>query len=117
MLELIFLFIVIPRRMSRLARERNRNPWLWSLGAIGLWIAIEATVIVGFAMALVASALLFGHPKPGEVEGYATLAYLPALVSALIGTQLLYRRLGSRAPAVVAKPSPDAAPYYGAPPN
>lgn len=117
MIELIFLFFVLPRRMSRLARERNRNPVLWSLGAIGLWIGIEFFVITAAAFALYFSAAAFGVPKESEIDGLLTLSYVPALVGALVGTHLLYRRLGRRPATAQPGPSPHAAPYYGPPPS
>jgi len=44
MLELIFFFIVIPRRMSRLARERNRSALMWTLATMGVWLVTEFVV-------------------------------------------------------------------------
>ena len=72
MLELIFLFIVIPKRMTRLARERNRSGLKWSLAAIGVWVGVEIVVGVVLVFFIFLSAYLWG--KPENPEAVANLA-------------------------------------------
>lgn len=50
MIELVFIFIVMPTRMTRLARERNRSALAWSLAAIGVWVGIEMIVTVTLSL-------------------------------------------------------------------
>jgi len=94
MLELIFLFIVIPKRMTRLARERNRSGLKWTLATIGVWLGVE--FVVGFVVAffIFLSAYLWGTPEdPEKVSG---IAYFPALVAALISGEFMIRRLRAK---------------------
>jgi hypothetical protein len=94
MLELIFLLIVIPRRMTRLARERNRSGLRWSLAAIGVWIGIEIVVGVILVILIFLSSYLWGTPEdPEKVSG---LAYLPALVAGLVSGELMIRHLRAK---------------------
>ena len=82
MLELIFLLIVIPKRMTRLARERNRSGLRWSLAAIGVWLGVEIVVATVLAVLIFLSSYLWGTPEdPEKISG---VAYFPALVAALI---------------------------------
>src|SRR5689334_7770128 len=91
MLELIFFFIVIPRRMSRLARERNRSALMWTLATMGVWLVTEFVVsLVGVVLIFVSSAA-FGVPK--DPETMSELAYMPALVAALVSAEFMIRRL------------------------
>ena len=93
-LELIFLLIVIPRRMTRLARERNRSGLWWSLAAVGVWIGIEIVVIVVLVILIFLSSYLWGTPEdPEKVSG---LAYLPALIAGLISGEFMIRHLRAK---------------------
>ena len=94
MLELIFLFIVIPKRMSRLARERNRSGLKWSLATIGLWLGVELVVGIILTIFIFLSAHLFGTPE--DPEKVSALAYFPALVAALISGELMIRHLRAK---------------------
>ncbi len=96
MLELIFLFIVIPKRMTRLARERNRSALKWSLAAIGVWLGVEILVSVVLVFFVFLSAYLWGTPEdPEKVSG---LAYIPALIAALISAEFMIRHLRAKPP-------------------
>ena len=46
-LELYFLFYRVPKMMTRLARERGRSAWGWSLLGIGGWLGTELVVLLG----------------------------------------------------------------------
>jgi len=91
MLELIFLFIVIPKRMTRLARERNRSGLKWSLAAIGVWLGVEIILGIVLAFCIFLYSYLLGTPEdPEKVSG---VAYFPALVAALISAEFMVRHL------------------------
>jgi hypothetical protein len=94
MLELIFLLIVIPRRMTRLARERNRSGLKWSLAAIGVWLGVEIVVGIVLELLIVLSSYLFGTPE--EPEKVLGVAYFLALVAALISGEFMIRRLRAK---------------------
>jgi hypothetical protein len=96
MLELIFLLIVMPKRMTRLARERNRSGLKWSLAAIGVWVGVE--FVVGFVLLLGMglSSYLWGVPK--DPEKVSSLAYFPALAAALVSGEFMIRHLRAKPP-------------------
>jgi hypothetical protein len=96
MLELIFLLIVIPRRMSRLARERNRSALKWSLAAIGVWLGVEVVVTVLVVLLIFLSSFTLGVPE--DPEGVSAAAYIPALIAALLSAEYMIRRLRARPP-------------------
>ncbi len=91
MLELIFLFIVIPMRMSRLARERNRSALKWSLATMGVWIGME--MVVGTVLIFLIFLCSYLWRTPEDPEKMSGLAYIPALAAALIGAEFMIRRL------------------------
>ena len=94
MLELIFLFIVIPKRMTRLARERNRSGLKWSLAAIGVWLGVEILVGIVLTVLIYLASYLWGIPEdPEKIPG---VAYFPALVAALISAEFMIRHLRSK---------------------
>lgn len=104
MIELIFLFIVIPKRMTSLARERNRSALKWSLAAIGVWLGTEVVVIFALAFLVFLSWYLWRTPRdPGKV---AEIMYIPGLIAALISAEVMVRRLRAK-PALPAKPAPE----------
>jgi hypothetical protein len=94
MLELIFLLIVIPRRMTRLARERNRSVLKWSLAAIGVWLGTEVIVILALGFLVFLSWYLWG--TPGDPERVTEMMYIPGLIAALISAELMIRRLRAK---------------------
>ena len=94
MLELIFLLIVIPKRMTRLARERNRNGLKWSLAAIGVWLGVEVVVSIVVAFLIVLSSYLLG--TPADPESVSAVAYFPGLVAALISAELMIRHVRAK---------------------
>jgi hypothetical protein len=91
MLELIFLFIVIPKRMTRLARERNRSGLKWSFAAIGVWLGAEFTAGFVLRVLIFLSSYLWGTPE--DPEKVSRVAYFPALAAALIGAEFMIRHL------------------------
>jgi hypothetical protein len=87
MFEIYFIFFFLPRKMSRLAKERNQSAIAWSLMAIGAWVLAETVVLAvieGFAMAT------------GEADQqgwYIGLGYVASLVAALVAADLVRRKL------------------------
>jgi len=91
MLELYFIFYRIPKTMTRLARERNRSAVRWTILAIASWIGAE--IIVGIALGLIhgVGIVLWGWPR--ESQGLNLLAYVIALIAALLSVTILTRIL------------------------
>jgi len=94
MLELAFLFYFLPKRMTRLARERHRSALAWSVAASAAWIGAE--IVVGSAIMLTAfvTAELWGWPK--DTESLAVVAYLPGLLAGLVAAEVVKHYLVSR---------------------
>ena len=94
MLELAFLFYFLPKRMTRLARERHRSAVAWSVAASAAWIGAE--IVVGVVIMTVAflTAELWGWPK--DTEAVTTVAYLPGLLAGLVAAEIVKRYLSSR---------------------
>jgi hypothetical protein len=107
MLELIFLFVILPRKIRKLAKERDRSALKWGLAAIGAWIGTELAVSVFIVVLLFVSSAAWGVPQnPESVSG---LAYVPALLAALIASEIVVRRLRrvpKRGEEVIAPPGP-----------
>src|SRR5688572_565206 len=94
MLELFFIFVVLPKRITKLARERNRSAFKWSLAAIGAWIGAEVLAGAMIGAIMFTTSTVWGIPEdPEKVLG---VAYLPALLAALISAELVVRRLRSK---------------------
>ena len=94
MLELAFLFYFLPKRMTRLARERHRSALAWSVAASGAWIGAE--IVVGSAIMATAliTAELWGWPQ--DPESLTAVAYLPGLLAGLVAAEVVKRYLSSR---------------------
>jgi hypothetical protein len=93
MLELIFLLYILPKRMTQLARARNRSAIVWSLAAIGAWIGAEISLGVTIVVTALITSELWGWPK--SLDGLSFIAYIPGLIAALIASELVKRRLES----------------------
>ena len=96
MLELIFLLIVVPRRMSRLARERGRSALKWSLAAIGVWLGVEVVVTTLVVFLIFLSSFTLGIPE--DPEEASVVAYVPALIAALVSAEYMIRHLRAKPP-------------------
>ena len=87
MLELYFLFYRIPKMMTRLARERNRSAIAWSLIGIGAWLGAE--IVVGISVGLVHAIGVELWGWPSRSPGLNWLAYVLALVAALVSVTIV----------------------------
>jgi hypothetical protein len=81
--------------MSRLAREKNRSAWRWSLLGVAVWLGAEFTVSFGFGIAYAIGSFLWGWPEE-ITAGVRFLAYIAALIAALISVEIVHRILRSR---------------------
>jgi len=94
MLELAFLLYFLPKRMTRLARERHRSARAWTLAASAAWIGAEIVVGVAIMAMGVVTAQVWGWPKDNETV--TAVAYLPGLLSGLVAAEIVKRYLSSR---------------------
>lgn len=95
MIELFFIFYYIPKRMTRLARERHRSAVVWSLFGIGAWLAGELVVWLVFLAIYGLGMALWGWPEQLNA-GLRLAVYVAALAAAGGGLMLVERRLDSR---------------------
>jgi membrane associated rhomboid family serine protease len=109
-LELYFVFYFLPKKMTRLARERGRSAVRWSLLAIVTWFGVEFAVIFGIGLAYGAAAIYFDWPEelPGSL---AVVAYLGGLGSAILSSVILGRLLSGR-PRREFEPEPPPPPQF-----
>jgi hypothetical protein len=91
MLELYFILYRVPKTMTRLARERNRSAVAWSLIGIGAWIGAE--LLVGFTVAAFYAVGIVFWGWPEESSAPNVVAYLAALVAALVSVHIVTRIL------------------------
>jgi hypothetical protein len=109
LVELYFLFYRIPRIMSRLARERHRSAWKWSLLGMAAWIGAEFVVALGLGVGYGILSLMFGWSE--EIPtGFRFIAYIVTLLAAITAVTMVQRVL-------TAKQSPDHWPTPPPPPQ
>ena len=94
MLELAFLFYFLPKRMTRLARERQRSALAWSAAASAAWIGAEIVVATAIMQAAFSTAGLWGWPR--DTESLMVVAYMPGLLAGLVASEVVKRYLVSR---------------------
>ena len=106
MLELYFIFYRIPKMMSQLARERQRNPVAWSLIGIGAWLGAEIIVVFGIAVTYAIVSLMTEGDIAEEVPtGIQVLSYILGL-GAAIGSFMLTKRILTSRPRPAFEPPP-----------
>ena len=110
MIELYFVFYRIPKMMSRLAKERNRSAFAWSLLAIVAWFGTEFFVMFGIGISYGLAALALGWS--GEIPGGLTaVGYLVGLGSA-IGAVAIVRKILTMKPIEDNRPLPPPPPQF-----
>jgi len=108
MFELYFVFYWLPKKMTQLARERNRSALAWSAMAIGAWIGTEAGIVAGFTFACALGTELWGWGEPSPAAQFGI--YLLALGAAALSVTVVFRMLR-------AKPRHDVFPVPPPPPK
>jgi hypothetical protein len=91
LVEIAFIFFVIPSRMSRLARERRRSPLLWSVAGSGAFIGTELAVGL-----LVVTAMLFARTTlgwEGDLGILVFVVYLGPLFSGMFAFEQVKGKL------------------------
>jgi len=95
MLELYFLIYLIPKTMTRLARERNQSALKWSLFGIGAWLGAELLIAFAAGFIYEAGKLFWGWPEK-EPAILVFLTYIAALGAAIGSVTLVRRSLYSK---------------------
>ncbi|HEX5703658.1 MAG TPA: hypothetical protein VFX97_10705 [Pyrinomonadaceae bacterium] len=95
MLELFFLFYWLPKKMTQLARERNRSAVGWSVLAIGAWIGAEVGVFAAAGILIGMGSVLWGWDEEPST-GTQALIYLLALGTAILSVTVVIRILRAK---------------------
>ncbi|GAC1446564.1 MAG: hypothetical protein NVSMB56_06450 [Pyrinomonadaceae bacterium] len=109
MFELIYVFYLLPKRIKRLTRERERSALAWSMVAIIAWFGTELFVLLALSIVYAIVAAIKGWQS--EPSGLIFLFYVIALVSAIGSAEIVCRVLQAR-PLHDATPPPPP-PYLG----
>jgi len=109
-LELYFLIYRVPKMMTKLARERGRSAWKWSLLGIGVWLGAEFVVMIVAEVIYGIGEFAWQWPDPMP-SGYKFVSYLLALVAALLSVTFLSRYLTS-IPREESLPAPPPPPEF-----
>ncbi len=96
MIELLFLLVFLPKRMSTLAKERGRSAFAWTLAAIGAWLGAESLIIFTWVIVHTLGSVLWGWPEDIEKQPITIVVYIIALASGLVSADLVRRRLTSK---------------------
>jgi hypothetical protein len=91
-LEFYFIFYRVPKMMTRLARQRKRSAWKWSLLGMGAWVGAEFLIIFAFGAIYALGVEFADWPSPIPA-GIKTVVYVAALVAALLSTTIVSRIL------------------------
>ena len=94
MLELYFLFYWLPKKMTQLARERNRSAVGWSVLAIGAWIGAEVGVFAAAGILYGIGSVFWGWEEPST--GAQLGIYLLALGTAILSVTVVFRILRAK---------------------
>jgi hypothetical protein len=109
-LELYFLIYRVPKMMTKLARERGRSAWKWSLLGIGVWLGVEFAVMIIAGVVYGIGEIILKWPEPMD-SGYRLISYLLALVTAMVSVTFLSRYL-TRIPREESLPVPPPPPEF-----
>lgn len=112
MLELFFVFYWLPKRMTQLARERNRSAVAWSALGIASWIGSEVGVFVAAGIVYGVGYELWGWEEPSA--GAQLVIYFLALGTAILSVAIIFRILKSK-PTQHAFPAPPPPPQFNTP--
>lgn len=95
MLELYFILYRIPKMMSRLAKERNRSAFKWSLLGIAGWIGAEVIIALCFGVVYGLGVAFLDWPEQPPL-GLSVVSYIASLAAAIAGFTLVRHILYSK---------------------
>jgi uncharacterized protein YacL len=96
MIELLFLLVFLPRRMSSLARERGQSAFAWTLAAIGAWLGAEFVIIITWLLVHALGATFWGWSEDIKQQPMTIIVYILALIGGLVSADLVRRQLTSK---------------------
>ena len=95
MIEIMFLVYFLPKRMSILARERDRSALKWALAAIGAWLGMEVLINVVWGV-LSAFGLALWDWSESSVRTATFVVYVVGLIGGMVSADLVRRRLTAK---------------------
>jgi len=93
MFELYFLFIYLPRRIRRIAKEKGKSAFLWWLGAAGIWIGVETVIGLFVGIIHVVGVELWGWSADEYKVGFVGFGYFFALICGALAGSFVVSRL------------------------
>src|SRR5215813_8882286 len=87
MFELYFLFIYLPRRIRRIAKEKGESAFFWWLITVCAWLGVEAVIVFVVVIIHVVGVELWGWSADEYKVGFVGFGYFLALIcGALAGS-------------------------------
>ena len=98
MFELYFLFIYLPRRIRRIAKEKGESAFLWWLLTVSIWLGVETVIVFIVVSIHVAGVELWGWSVDEYKVGVVGFGYFFALICGALSGSLVVSKL-QKAPA------------------
>lgn len=93
MFELYFLFIYMPRRIRRTAREKGESAFLWWALAVSAWVGLETIIVLVVGLIHAAGVELWGWPADEYKVGIVGFGYIFALICGALAGSFVVSRL------------------------
>src|SRR5262245_37877519 len=93
MFELYFLFIYLPRRIRKIAREKGVSAFFWWLLTAGVWIGVETVIAIGVGIVHAVGVELWGWSADEYKVGFVGFGYFFALISGALAGSFVISKL------------------------
>jgi hypothetical protein len=93
MFELYFLFIYLPRRIRKTAREKGESAFLWWALTVSAWVGVETVIALIVGLIHAAGVEIWGWSADAYKVGFVGLGYFFALVCGGIAGSFVVSRL------------------------
>jgi hypothetical protein len=93
MFELYFLFIYLPRRIRRIAREKGESPFTWWFLTIGVWLGVESVIGLVVGIIHVVGVELWGWSADEYNVGFVGFGYFFALICGALAGSFVVSKL------------------------
>lgn len=93
-LELIFLLVVLPKRVYKLAKQRRLNPVKWIALVDGAWLGAEFVGAIIINVVMFTSSYIWQYPE--DPEKVSSLVFLPSLIAGLVAAEFALKKLRAK---------------------
>jgi hypothetical protein len=93
MFEFFFLFIYMPRRIRRVAREKGESALLWWLLMVGAWLGVETAIVVAVGVIHSVGVELWGWSADESKVAFVGLGYIIAFVGGALAGSFVVSKL------------------------